>query len=311
MKLDLNDRDRICFFGDSITHNGWWISEIYQYFTDNYPELNTMFFNCGVAGTQAKNANQKDRMYCDLFNFFPKYVVVMFGMNDVDTHLYDPLCTEDNKEKERKQRIAEYRNSLDNIINLCKKENAIPIICTPTPYDEYNLFESPNFYADKALAQCSEIAKQAANDNNLIFVDMRSIFLEHINDKPIGNDRVHPNKFGHHLMAEKFLVSIGAKKQIEVNSKCDLSKINVERFKIEQILRNLFFVEMNYMGWQNKKTMPLCDRKAEVSDRIKELINPKDEWIKNTFNEYLEYADYKNELTGKLILLSSSIYNCK
>ena len=81
MKLDLNDRDRICFFGDSITHHGWWISEIYQYFTDNYPELNTMFFNCGVAGTRAKSANQKDRMYCDLFNFFPKYggVVVSFA----------------------------------------------------------------------------------------------------------------------------------------------------------------------------------------------------------------------------------------
>ena len=82
MNLQLKKRDRICFLGDSITSNGLWIAEIFDFFVKNYPELEVGMYNCGVGSTCGYQVGFKNRMYREWLNFFPAYTVIAFGMND-------------------------------------------------------------------------------------------------------------------------------------------------------------------------------------------------------------------------------------
>lgn len=302
MKLDLNKRDRICFFGDSITANGLWIKEITQYFMEKYPELKIGFYNCGIPGSKGYEANIKDRMYADLFGFFPKYVVVMFGMNDIWAWLYSPLNTEPDKVEKRESKLNIYPDTLENIIRMCQKYDAVPIICSPTLYDEYNDFERENFQADCALQKCACMAKEIADKHGLLYIDMRTAIMDNIDKKPIGADRVHPNEFGHHLMAQSFLKGIGEIDEIDPHSVCKFSKVNDERFEAEQKLRNIMFVERDFMLWQYEENMPLDERKRLVRER---------DWDKDMLyvqRKYLEDADYRDVIYGELIRLTLKLY---
>ena len=250
MKLNLNKRDRICFLGDSITANGTWIKEITEYFLKNFPELETEFYNSGIPGSKGFEANIKNRLYTDCFHLFPKYVVIMFGMNDVLIHLYNPKCSEKDKITKREERLAGYRFTLETITDYCKKEGATPIICSPTVYDEYNDLDGENDFADIALKTLRDIAKEFAIENELIFVDMYQMIYDHISEKPVSEDRVHPNDYGHHLMAEAFLCAIGAKDKPEIEKVCTISQKNQKRFETEQKIRTVMFFERDCMLWQ-------------------------------------------------------------
>ena len=305
MKINLEKGDRISFFGDSITAHGMWIREVAEYFAQNYPELEIGIYNCGIAGSRASGANLKNRMYCDCLHVFPRYVVVMFGMNDVEYNLHG---SEDPAEIEKMNKsIASYPDSLKNIIDICKGAGATPIICSPTPFDGYN--DGPNPAkpgVDEDLQGFAQVAKSVAQENGLLFVDMRDAIFSHIDEKPVREDRVHPNEYGHHLMAERFLCAIGAKETEEPDKVVEISEKNQKRFEVEQILRKLMFVERDGMGWQFEDyNRPLEERKKLLAETAKELDN--DFWnLVN--NNYVKYADFKDELRGELVKLTLDMY---
>lgn len=306
MHINLQKHDRICFLGDSITANGSWIAEIYEHFIENYPELRTGFFNCGISGTRGGEAGIKNRLYCDCFDLSPKYLAVMFGMNDSMTHLYNPSCTEPDKAEKKKAAIEKYKKGILEVVNECSKNGITPIILAPTPYDEYTISGTDNNMADAALLRCGEIASEIACQNGLIFVNMHSALMKHMGKKPVGEDRIHPNAFGHHLMAEEFLHSIGAKEKTEPDKKIILSEKNKKRYETEQIYRHIMFVERDYMLWQYGDSPALEERKRLLFERVKSETA---EWIGEILDTYLKYADYKDEIRGELVRLSKEIYN--
>lgn len=305
MKINLEKHDRISFFGDSITAHGMWIREVAEYFAQNYPELEIGIYNCGIAGSRASGANLKDRMYCDCLHMFPKYVVVMFGMNDVEYGLHGS----ENPEEIAKMKasIASYPDSLKNIIKICKEAGATPIICSPTPFDGYN--DGPNPPkpgVDEDLQDFTEVAKKTAEENGLLYIDMRDAIFSHISEKPVREDRIHPNEYGHHLMAERFLCAIGAKETEDADKVLEPSEKNMKRFEVEQILRKLMFVDRDGMGWQFENYhRPLEERKELLANTAAELDN--DFWhLMN--NNYVKNADFKDELRGELVKLTLDMY---
>lgn len=303
MKLNLNERDGICFFGDSITAHGWWIEEIFEFFKNNYPEKKTRIYNCGIPGSKGYEANIKNRMYADLFNFFPKYVVVMFGMNDIDMWAYDEKLRDPDKVERREARLREYPKSLEYIIEMCEKNGAEPIICSPTVYDEYNDLNVFNYRVDGVLKKCAEYAEQTAKKHGLVYIDMRGAIEDNIGKKPIGEDRVHPNEFGHHLMAQSFLKGIGAIDKIDTESKCEYSEANKLRFEAEQRYRNIEFVERDVMLWQYEEDMPLNERKERVEQRAENEPS-----FADTAKKYLANVDYRNVIFGELVRLTAEMY---
>ncbi len=316
MKIELNQNDRICFFGDSITAAGGWIGEITQYFVDHYPALKIGFYNCGVPGSTATEANLKDRMYFDCFQFGPKYTVIMFGMNDIGRQLYSPKCDLPDSEQLRKQRLTDFKENMESIISRCRRYAITPILCTPTPYDEYNEpngsdTKSDNWFADTGIQACCRLIEDMARENDLLFIDMYAPMRAHICEDPIKFDRTHPNAFGHHLMAEAFLMGIGAKETIEPYEKCVLSPINQKRFDAEQKYRMLMFIEHNLMGWQCSPTQKLARRKRIMQKKGRDKQDPIWEWIKN-FDTYADFysanADFKEEMLAEIVKYTLEVY---
>ena len=63
------------------------------------------------------------------------------------------------------------------------------------------------------------VAERVAKKHELIFVDMHKSIMNYIDRRPIGEDRIHPNEFGYHLMAETFMTSVGIKGEFEADKK--------------------------------------------------------------------------------------------
>lgn len=302
MLLNLSKHDRICFLGDSITANGLWIAEIIEYFKSNYSELKTAFFNCGISGSKGREADIKNRLFCDCLNLFPKYLVIMFGMNDAMPYLYAPDCHEPDKEEKREKALKEYEQGLINVIKKCQKYGVVPIICTPTPYDEYTASKTENWYADIALRRCGDIVRGLASQYNILLIDMYSILYQYMDKAPVKEDRIHPDEFGQHLMAEQFLYSIGAKERIEPEKTVLLSTENEKRFRAEQIYRQIIFVERDYMLWQYENNTPsLGERKRLLKKRAETETA---EWLDMIADTYFKYADFKDEIKGEIIRLT-------
>lgn len=301
MKLDLEKNDRICFFGDSITRAGMWIAEIAEFFAKNYPEKKIGLYNCGISGSRGFQFDLKDRVYCDCLQLFPKYVVIMFGMNDIHCWLYNPEHPEYNVPGIREKQLELYSDALERMIELFKKEDITPIICSPTPYNQYEKSDSQNYFADSGVEACTKIAQEKAEKHDLLFIDMRTPLLERLNDGVIGADRTHPTDFGHHLMAERFLYAIGAKDKEEPDTPVELSEKNLARKEVESRLRNIMGVERDHFGMQFEPSKPLPERKEILKKAI-------DEGNFQSCEQYFTDADIRDELYGELIKRTKAMY---
>ena len=302
MKLNLSKHDRICFLGDSITAAGLWVKEVAQWFLDNLPELEIGLYNCGISGKRGSEKNTKNVFVSDCVRYFPKYVVIMYGMNDVD------VISHENENKENleniKYAIDGYPDTLNYYIDECRKIGATPIICSPTPYDEYSDVEAKNYKGtDRDLAIFADKAEKIAKENGLIYVNMRKALFEHLDKNPVREDRVHPNSYGHHLMAEEFLYTIGAKEIREIDKECVVSPENEKRYETEQILRNVMFVERL---WQDEEGTKSIEEQKKYAKEYCEKQEDKRwlEWGKG----FIENVDYKDELRGAIVKLTLDMY---
>ena len=187
----------------------------------------------------------------------------------------------------------------------CERAGSTPILCSPTPYDEYTEPQE-SIGLDQALMQCASIVENLAKEKNLIFVNMRDALMSRIAEKPIGPDHVHPNSYGHHLLAECFLCSIGAKSKMEPEKEVLLHDKNKERYRTEQILRRIVFVERNYLDWQNlEEDLSLEERKAQVRKRME---TEKSEYFRMLLQEYWELVDFKEKLRGEVVKKTVEMY---
>lgn len=301
MKLELKKGDRICFFGDSITKNGGWIAEVLEYFVKNFPEKKIAMYNCGIAGSRGFQFDMKNRLYCDCMNFFPTHVVIMFGMNDISRWLYEPSNPEYNTPGIREKQISLYEDAMERMIDFFTEREIVPIICSPTPYDQYSDLDEMNYLCDGGLEKCTGIAKEKAEKHDLIYVDMRSALLDRLDMKPIGDDRTHPNDVGNHLMAERFLHAIGAKANEEPYAEVTLSETNQKRKRAEEQLRTIMGVERDHFGMQFEPSVTISERKKRVCEALEkgEL---------EFCSEYPSIADYRDEILGELIKLTEEMY---
>lgn len=292
MKLQLKKHDRICFLGDSITADGKWIAEIFDFFVGNYPELEICMYNCGIGSTRGYDIDFKNRLYREWLNLFPAYSVIMFGMNDK------------NYSKVLEESLAKYHETLSDLAEKAKSVGSVPIICSPTPYDEYN--DGPNPIIEGNEVQLVEFTKAAeafAEENGLLFVDMRTVLLECMEDRPVSIDRVHMDPYGNHLMAQCFLYAIGAIDVIDTDGTYEMSEKNKKRFETEQILRECMFIEKYWHKDMDRVSVE--ERKKWIENY---MTDDKPDWEKKiqvTFNENAEFMD---EIRGELIKRTLDMY---
>mgnify|MGYP004465558853 FL=1 len=302
-----NKNDRICFFGDSITAAGDWIGMIADYLIDNRKELKLLPFNCGVAGDNATDA--MERMYCDCLQYFPDHVVVMFGMNDICRELYGDNFSSGENERYRHEKIEKYRHSMEKLFSILTQSGIHIIACTPTLYDELQETQSENLrHCNEGLLKCRDIVLSIAEEKGIDVVDFSGKWLEMRENEPkkiiVCQDRVHPNKDGHRVMAETFLKSCGL-----AEGSCPLlfseHEINKERMQIEWALRMLAFAQWITFrhvqgGWEHSNA-----EKMKIFEEWQKNGGP---WEKLVHSVYENSQNTIDSLRGNLLRKTISLY---
>lgn len=305
----------VCFFGDSITHQGKWIRRIYDYYI-NTVGTKLEIYNCGVAGDNALSA--LGRMDETLFIHNPTDVVIMFGMNDVRHDLYYDDFADDNNIINRRRCIDNSIESIRAIADRLKNENIRIIFVTPTPYDELSERDE-HCYTGVAAALC-EIAKRikslsenyganVVDFNTQIYEKMKKMYK--VSLSPIGEDRVHPTDAGHELMAQIFLRSQGFDIKVS-DSLSELEKIAAipygkweqKRYKLEQDSK-----ATDYIEWCLYSNIKDKEKIRELIDRdLPKMTNP---YVVNCAKIYRENILDTKKLQSDLIKHTKSIYTIK
>ncbi|MBV5283536.1 MAG: SGNH/GDSL hydrolase family protein [Paludibacter sp.] len=243
--------DRVCFVGNSITHNGEFHHNILLYQITHFPSETINVYNCGVAGDDLNKV--LSRLNDDIFVHRPNKVVIMIGMNDVLRSLYgNKKNTNADTLARRENALAKYKTKLDSLVRIFLSKNIQVILQKPSIYDQTaDLKQYNNLGVNDALKICADYAQTLADKYKLQTVDYWSIMTEknrqlqqkNASATIVGPDRVHPGAVGHFVMAYQFIKMLSGQKPQYVSRICigkskKYSNRKSENCSIQSFLKN-------------------------------------------------------------------------
>ncbi len=211
----LKDRDRVVFYGDSITEQRLYTTYVEHYVLTHYPERRVTFINTGWGGDKVTSNDCKPcagvgglaRLKRDVIDHRPTVVTLLFGMNDGQYRDFDPAISK------------VYEDGLTAIIRELKtKTGARMYVMTPTVYDgtRHTSWSHTDRYND-VLDRYTEAVKAIAHREGLSVIDLHTVTTEALlqakKDDPaytFAPDGVHPEEDGQLLMAAEILRAWGA-----------------------------------------------------------------------------------------------------
>jgi len=214
--------NRVCFAGNSITHEGRFHHDIFLYYATRFPLQRVEFFNGGISGNVTTQVI--DRFQKDILIHQPDFVVIMIGMNDVNRNLYraTPVTDPDTLTR-RKRALDQYKKNLDSLVALCLMNGVTPVLQTPSIFDQTSVQPQPNYLGvNDALKTCSSYIKEIAAKHHLKVIDYWTL-MQSVNERiqkqdpaatVVSHDRVHPGGPGSLVMAYAFLRATGAPKYV-------------------------------------------------------------------------------------------------
>ena len=291
------DREIICFLGDSITANGRWMAEVYQYLRKKYK---VKCYNCGFSGGTALNASYYLNSECLIYN--PDHVSIMFGINDIRISLYGK---DDENAKQKKEAIDTCVEKYTEIVEKIIASGAKPIICIPVPYDEVTVSDAENCKCQCGLDAIEKELRLLADKYDCPLVDFKRAFMPLLGKEEVMcPDRVHPTDKGQHVMAQTFLADIGEKEKADFDEKFEFEEWNKQRFDAEQRLHMMNFVEFAAIfenGWLANKTN---EEKKQMVRKIYEEREIKTDFIALAFLSYIDNIDIRSRLLGDVVGLT-------
>ena len=165
---------RVCFVGDSITHNNRYVAHIAAFYREHFPKLSVEFYNCGISGGSLGSA--LSTFDTDTAAYKPTHIVLMIGINDSDRN----VLNEDSGSKYDRLKCAfdNYKINLDKFCEKVKKINAELTLCTPTPYAEYiNSNEPPLRGGSALMLGYADYIKNYAKENGYRIDEMGILAL--------------------------------------------------------------------------------------------------------------------------------------
>jgi lysophospholipase L1-like esterase len=235
--------DIICFLGDSITHGGQYHEFLQLFYATRYPNLKLTFHNCGISGDNA--AGMIDRFEEDVMKHKPTHVFLMTGMNDVQRTLYFEGTASNKILKQRANALANYKRNTTLLVEKIIENNIIPILLTPSIYDQYSKIERENnLGCNDALIECSNHIKKLGDKYDALVIDlntpMRKLMERELKKDSlftiVGKDRVHPESTGHFIMFHEIISSLEAPavvSKIAINVNQNEEKIRVQNLNLQ------------------------------------------------------------------------------
>lgn len=197
----------VVFIGDSITYANNFVSRIFAYYLENFPELHVRFTNAGISGGTAASA----LLYLDeSLAENPDYAVITLGVNDSEFYrLTKGESPERNAALERA--LERYSDGIEKLIGEFDRRNVMCILCTPAPYAEfYETGKKPCRGAHALLLMYAERIRELAARHCLPVVDFHANLSElYLDERLYLSDHIHPNNAGQARMAECFLKAQG------------------------------------------------------------------------------------------------------
>ncbi|MGC8625668.1 MAG: SGNH/GDSL hydrolase family protein [Phycisphaerae bacterium] len=211
----LKNGDRVLFYGDSITEQRFYSTEVELFVRTRFPNLHVRFVNSAFGGDRVTGGGAGTinvRLKRDVFPFKPNIVTIMLGMNDA---WYVPF----------KQRIFNtYTKGYEHIIKSLQKH--LPgvniVLVEPSPYDDVT--HKPYFSLDPkytgtesyngVLIRYGRFVRQLAAKYHLMCVNFNKPLVDvlrqanhisHALATQIIPGRIHPDANGQLVMAETLL----------------------------------------------------------------------------------------------------------
>jgi lysophospholipase L1-like esterase len=206
------DGDKVVFYGDSITHYGRYHYYIRLFYATRFPERNISFVNAGIAGSSATDS--LPRLYDDVLSRKPGRVYVMFGINDVGRRNYKEAACGPEMTAKRAEAIKNYEASMLETVKKIRETGAAAVVVTPPPYDQYSAKNQTENYAacNDGLSKGVELIRKMAAGQNCPVIETHAPMTDALLKNPeikFANDRVHPNPFGHMVIAYFILKAQG------------------------------------------------------------------------------------------------------
>ena len=223
------DGERVACWGDSITHGGYYVQMLSDFYLTRYPDREVRIYNAGVSGDNAGDA--LSRFDDDVRRRRPSVVTIMFGMNDSwRDGLYSPakMTNAAHRAALPAQEAACYTNYVANMTRLAERvRTELPearlMFLTPTPYDETAVATAKRTTpalkgTAAALARFADAGRRLAAQTGGEVVDWNKsvsalVAARQAQDPDfsfVRNDRVHPEAPGHLFMTYEFLKAQGA-----------------------------------------------------------------------------------------------------
>jgi lysophospholipase L1-like esterase len=208
--------DRVVFYGDSITEQRLYTTDIELFILTRFPNRKVSFFQSGVGGDRVSGGSGgpiDQRLRRDVFDHKPTVVTILLGMNDG----YDRAVDRDIFES--------YKNGYRYIVEAIQREfpQARLTLLKPSPFDDVTHPENfPGGY-NKTLLRFGGYLGELAAEKHLGTADLNAPVVDALEKAKAKNvsldtllipDRVHPGPAIHWVMAESVLKAWGARPEV-------------------------------------------------------------------------------------------------
>lgn len=212
MAFLLQDGQTVVFIGDSITDCGrrdvapplgnGYVRFIAELIAIRYPALKVTIVNKGISGNTV--ADLRERWHDDLLALRPDWVSVLIGINDVHRTLRgEPTAVPPDR----------YEQLYRECLSLTKKHTAAQLVLMEPFYISTDTeTDSWRTKVLQALNDYRAIVRELSNEFGGVFVPLHGLFQEHLRYRSADAfcpEPVHPNTFGHLLIAHAWLVALG------------------------------------------------------------------------------------------------------
>ncbi|HEY0262321.1 MAG TPA: GDSL-type esterase/lipase family protein [Chitinophagales bacterium] len=189
-------KQRVIFFGDSITANGGFIRNIEENLKSKKLQDKYELLNAGVGNEKVYDLYL--RLEDDVLAKKPDVVVILVGTNDI-WHKADGTGTD----------IITYEKFYKAIIKKLQAQNIKVVLCTLTVIGE----QKEDIRQYRAMDIYSDVIRRLAQTMSCSLVDLRKAFVEYeaVNNKNnevccfLTSDWVHLNETGDKLVATEML----------------------------------------------------------------------------------------------------------
>jgi isoamyl acetate esterase len=194
----LTPKDRLLFFGDSITqfggdHATGYVNLVKAALESSLPGITV--FEAGISGNTVQDL--QDRVKRDVLAKTPSVVVIYIGTNDVWQQMEGGGVEADS-----------FRSDLLSLIDQLEKHGARVLLCTPAV-----IGEAKRNALDTLLDQYSEIIRKLGAERQTQVIDLRIAFRQYlavhnsmdVEQGILTGDGVHLNDLGDQLVADQVL----------------------------------------------------------------------------------------------------------